>query len=130
MKSLKFLFVALALLIVAPTFTSCKDDEKNEPGNSSLVGTWGYTESNPSNNSYHEETITFSADGTFVWCHIDIWNDFSDSDCSSGRYLLNGSIITILWNDKEPEVCPVTFISENAFTFDDPNDNPWIYYKK
>ena len=30
MKTLKFLFVALALLMVTPTFTSCKDDEKDE----------------------------------------------------------------------------------------------------
>lgn len=121
MKALKFLFVALALLMVAPTFTSCKDDE-DEPGDpqsSSIVGTWVYTEEDFS------MTLIFSSGGTFTETYREYYNGSWDSESYNGVYTFDGSTITMCYSDGDIDSFEI-FISGNSFFTEDGE----IFYKK
>ena len=82
MKALKFLFVALALLMVAPTFTSCKDDEEEELMND-IVGTWVCSAVDPDNGSRWEIKLILSANGDFI--------AIEEGEYAYGRYTFYGT---------------------------------------
>ena len=124
MKTLKFLFVALALLMVAPTFTSCKDDEKDEPGapqsSASLVGTWVYTEDGDYSN-----TMTFSSNGTFVDLEMEYYNGEWETYSDNGTYTFDGTTLTLRYSDGDVWSYKIT-ISGNYFI----DEDGWVYYKR
>ena len=122
MKALKFLFVALALLMVAPTFTSCKDDDKDNPEtpeSSSIVGTWVYTEDDFS------LTLIFSSNGTFIETYSEYYNGSWDSESDAGSYTFDGSLLTIRYSDGDIDSFEI-FISGNSLVTEDGD----IFYKK
>ena len=112
MKALKFLFVALALLMVAPTFTSCKDDEKDEPGapqSSALVGTWVYTEEDFSSE------FVFSSNGTFVITEKEYYNGKWETDSEYGTYTFDGTTLTLRYSDGYVDSLRITTLKGNYF---------------
>ncbi|MBQ7819669.1 MAG: hypothetical protein IJ341_08230 [Bacteroidales bacterium] len=87
MKSLKFLFVALALVMTSPLLTSCSEDEKEteilEPSNS-IVGVWTRTLPQEEEGAI---LFTFNYDGTYK----SFWNN---GNTYSGTYSVSENIIT------------------------------------
>ena len=90
MKALKFLFVALALLMVAPTFTSCKDDEEEELMND-IVGTWVCREVDPDNGSRWEIKLSLLANGDFIV--------IDEGEYAYGRYTSYGTELIFTFDD-------------------------------
>ncbi|MBQ7819019.1 MAG: lipocalin family protein [Bacteroidales bacterium] len=123
MKALKFLFVALALLMVAPTFTSCKDDEKDEPGapqsSASLVGTWVYSEEGFS------DTFIFSSNGSYTNSWSEYYNGEWKTGSDYGTYTFDGSTLTLRDSDGYVDSFRITLTGNY---FDD--GDGWIYFKR
>ena len=123
MKSLKFLFVALTLLMEALTFTSCKDDEKDEPGapqsSASLVGTW------VSEGNTFSETFIFSSNGTFTYIFKDYYNGEWKTYPDDGTYTFDGSKINIRNSKGEEWTIGIT-LSDNYFI----DEIGCVYYKR
>ena len=89
-RILKLLLVAMGLIMFVPSFTSCKDKEKEEESEyakSGIVGTWKYTDGE------EYELIQFKSDGTFVLISKYYNGDDYDSETTSFTYVINGSTL-------------------------------------
>lgn len=100
-KIIKLLLIAMGVIMTAPTFTSCKDDEEEDLLNP-IVGTWYcecYFDSNPEDYS----SFTFYADKTLLlqtyYFNENRWN--VDEYKYIGVYNISENIITINMNSDE-----------------------------
>lgn len=95
-RILKLLLVAIGLIMFVPSFTSCKDKEKEEESEyakSSIVGTWKYTDDE------EYDIYQFNADGTFIsTTYIYDKGDYV-TGTDIGTYAINGSTIVLYWTD-------------------------------
>ena len=94
-KIIKLLLIAMGLIMTAPTFTSCKDDEEEDLLNP-IVGTWeahfpGWI-----------DTFIFKTDGSFI--EVATFDYDKPEEISNGSYTIkNGNILKLYYNNEEGE---------------------------
>lgn len=106
---MKKLFLLVAALFVAVSFSACSDDDENK--NVSIVGTWqlvrtyGYeiNQEYDSDDTADQEFWTFNADGT---TGIVNWRDGSN-DKMPFTYSVNGDTLTKKFTDED--TTPITY---------------------
>lgn len=104
MKKLKFLTFALFAVLACVTFASCSDDDKDEPQNRSIVGTW--IEHGEDDGEPYENTYIFSSDGSGV-------TKWGQHDGYEFTYTYTHPTLTIRWDYGELEVLTVEWKSNN-----------------
>lgn len=88
------IFLLMALMAAAITFSACSSDDDDNNANSAIVGTW-YTE----DDGYSEE-ITFQKNGTVSSTTASLrYSSIRYRD--GGTYSLNGNKLTIHWTKWE-----------------------------
>lgn len=117
MKFFRLILIAVALLMAIPSITSCKDDDKDEPGGS-IVGTWKAT----FDNEY--EIYTFNSDGTYKY--IGYYEGFLDEEYL--QYSISGNIITFIDEDYGNESYPFSIDGNKLIINYD--DEIVIYYRQ
>ena len=112
-KIIKLLLIAMGVIMTAPTFTSCKDDEEEDLLNP-IVGTW---ERKSSDNLY--QRFTFNSDGSFLseniyWCKTHkTW----ETNSMTGLYIIANNILLITYSTGNTDA-HVFSVSENTITID------------
>ena len=87
-KIIKLLLIAMGLIMINPTFTSCKDDEEEELMNA-LVGKWKLEY-----NSTDYQIIDFKSDGSFEIEHTySIGYIGYKTDYYSGTYSIEKNLL-------------------------------------
>lgn len=127
MKTIRLILIAVALLMAIPSITSCKDDDKDEPGGS-IVGTWKYTD----DGGY--EIFTFNSDGTYKVFQGDYGapgdsDDYYDEEY--GKYSISGNTITFIeeYNGKVyNDSFPFSIYGDKLIFYDE--DIEFIYYRQ
>lgn len=107
---MKKLFLIVAALFVAVSFSACSDDDDNKINPDQIVGTWQIIESQennrnsdeiwPTENDYY--TYTFNANGTAILK----WYDGSN-EVYNYSYSIKGNILTM---DEKNTTEPMTYI--------------------
>ena len=90
-KYIKLLLIAMGLIMITPTFTSCKDDKEEDEKEflNPIVGTW------KCEGSEDYSTITFYSDGTILIQRY-VYNENKwEVDDYIGIYKISENIITI-----------------------------------
>ena len=126
MKTIRLILIAVALLMVIPSITSCKDDDKDEPGGS-IVGTWKYTE----DGGY--EIITFNSDGTYKVFQGDYGapgdsDDYYDEEY--GNYSVSGNVFTLIDERGYEDSTPFSIDGNKLIIYDSDGDIEGIYYRQ
>lgn len=109
-KTLLFTSLAIMLMALCVTFTSCSDDDDSSPSKLSevLIGSWvrnrDAEDTNDKNWSAGNmkdveeyDVITFKSDGTYTWTAY--WNNGKSSESDSGKYSVNDETKTIYFDD-------------------------------
>lgn len=78
MKTFRF-FATLLVIALCAGFTSCSDDDDENP----LVGVWSYTWGGG-----NKEIVTFKSDGKGTWESYDVYDD--ESNTESFSYTFDG----------------------------------------
>ena len=105
------LFATLLVIVLCAGFTSCSDDDDDNP----IVGTW---RSEVDNYGY-SDSYTFNADGSGIWQEF---KDGKQIDSESFKYSLDGDKITFTWSDGETYTSTFS-ISGNRLTIKDNSDS-------
>ena len=97
MKKFYFFLTVMLLALVSVGVTSCGDD-KDEPVNSDIVGTWqvkGYDEDGDA----YENLVQFTKNGK--WHSVDIYYEFdeTDVDVEHGTYSVSGDKVMVTYTD-------------------------------
>lgn len=126
MKFFRLILIAVALLMAIPSITSCKDDDKDEPGGS-IVGTWKYTE----DGGY--EIITFNSDGTYKIYFADYgapgdYDDYYDEEY--GKYQVSGNVVTLIDERGYEDSIPFSIDGNKLIVYDHDGDIECIYYRQ
>ena len=93
-KIIKLLFIVIAMAVITPTFTSCKEDEEEELLNP-IVGTWevhfpGWI-----------DTFIFKTDGSFIEVATFDYNEYP-KEIDNGSYTIkDGNILILYYNNTE-----------------------------
>ena len=107
---MKKLFLIVAAMFVAVSFSACSDDDDKDVNPNQIIGTWQIIEIHE-NDSYSDEiwptesdyyTYTFNENGTAILK----WNDGSNEEYNY-NYSINGNVLTM--NEKN-ETEPMTYI--------------------
>ena len=112
-KIIKLLLIAMGLIMINPTFTSCKDDEEEDLFNP-IVGTW---ERKSSDNLY--QRFTFNTDGSLLsenifWCKTDkTW----ETSSMTGSYIIANNILLITYSNGSTDA-RVFSVSGNTIIID------------
>lgn len=134
LSNLKFVVMAMFVALLSLSLTACSDDDddkkessKTEPSKteSSIVGTWKYTESGI---DWSETvTLTINSNGTFIMSVRGIDNGQEYNETERGTYTIKGSTITIAYDDEDIKVCTYS-ISGNTLTIS--SDGEVMSFKK
>ncbi len=107
---MKKLFLIVAAMFVAVSFSACSDDDDKDVNPNQIIGTWQIIEIHE-NDSYSDEiwptesdyyTYTFNENGTAILK----WHDGSNEEYNY-NYSINGNVLTM--NEKN-ETEPMTYI--------------------
>ncbi len=101
-KTIKLFGLLFCALMMSVYCTSCSDDDDDNDKNSSIVGTWEWSD------RYEYESITFRANGTFRSEYYELSNP-SDKYYDEGRYTLSGDLskgatLRFIWEDDDTDV--------------------------
>ena len=108
--TMKKLFLIVAAMFVAVSFSACSDDDDKDVNPNQIIGTWQIIEIHE-NDSYSDEiwptesdyyTYTFNENGTAILK----WHDGSNEEYNY-NYSINGNVLTM--NEKN-ETEPMTYI--------------------
>ena len=95
-KFIKLLLIAMGLIMITPTFTSCKEDEEEELLNP-IVGTWevhlpGWI-----------DTFIFKTDGSFIEVATFDYNEYPEEIYNGSYTIKDGNILILYYNNTESE---------------------------
>ena len=115
-KIIKLLFIVIAMAVITPTFTSCKEDEEEEENEllNPIIGTW---ECESFEDLY--QRFTFNSDGSFLsenifWCKTHkTW----ETNSMTGLYIIANNILLITYSTGNTDA-HVFSVSENTITID------------
>lgn len=114
-KIFNYLLIVTLLVGTAVSFGSCKDDDEDEnTGGYSIVGTWKYSRDT------HYDIMVFNADGTHSWTEVD--SQCQESYTEIGRYTYSNNTITFYYDDfedgEDPDVETIQWVDKNHFIMD------------
>ena len=97
MKKFSFLLTVMLLALVSVSVTSCGDD-KDEPVNSDIVGTWQVKGIDEDGEAY-EHLVQFTKNGK--WHSVDIFYEYdeTDVDVEHGTYSVSGNKVIVNYTD-------------------------------
>ncbi len=97
MKKFYFFLTVMLLALVSVGVTSCGDD-KDEPVNSDIVGTWQVKGIDEDGEAY-ENLVQFTKNGK--WHSVDIYYEFdeTDVDVEHGTYSVSGDKVMVTYTD-------------------------------
>lgn len=117
---LQMLTVLMLCVVIAPSFVSCGDDD--EPGDSSIVGSW------TCDDHYYcgSDTFTFKKNGSYTWTYRGTADWFDDQ---KGTYTYAENILVITNTKGTTWVYIVVSQTNASMVLMDEDGDRYTYYK-